>query len=81
LSGRLIERLPLAGGVLTGNLHRSGRYVEQRRPSFRVRLDADLGWLARDGEVSPAPGSVTFSVRRRALTVFCGAADRAAMGS
>lgn len=73
--------LPLVGGVLTGNLHRSGRYVEQRRPSLRVRLDADPGWLARDGEVSPAPRSVTFSVRRRALTVFCGAADRAAMGS
>lgn len=73
--------LPLVSGVLTGNLHRGGRYVEQRRSSFRVRLDADRGRLARDGEVSPAPASVIFSVRRRALTVFCGAADRAAMGS
>lgn len=63
--------LPLVGGVLTGNLHRSSRYVEQRRTSLSIRIADNPGDLARDGEVSPAPESVVFSVRQ-ALTVYCG---------
>jgi undecaprenyl-diphosphatase len=59
-------------GALTGDMYRSSRYLETRTPSLTVTIDGPPGYLARDGEVTDAPHSVRFSVRREALTVYCG---------
>ncbi|HST47599.1 bifunctional phosphatase PAP2/diacylglycerol kinase family protein [Jatrophihabitans sp.] len=63
-------RLLLA--ALTGDMYRTSRYLETRTPSLTVTIDGPPGYLARDGEVTDAPSTVTFSVRREALTVYCG---------
>lgn len=60
-------------GALTGDMYRSSRYLETRTPSLTVAIDGPPGYLARDGEVTDAPHSVKFSVRREALTVYRGA--------
>jgi len=59
-------------GALTGDMFRTSRYLETRTPSLKVTIDGPPGYLARDGEVTDAPNSVTFSVRREALTVYSG---------
>jgi diacylglycerol kinase family enzyme/membrane-associated phospholipid phosphatase len=64
----------LVVGALTGELYRSARYVEVRRPSVSVQIAGEPGYLARDGEIEDAPSAVTFSVRRQALTVYRGRA-------
>jgi undecaprenyl-diphosphatase len=63
-------RLLLA--ALTGDMYRTSRYLETRTPSLTVTIDGPPGYLARDGEVTDAPSTVTFSVRREALTVYHG---------
>jgi diacylglycerol kinase family enzyme len=60
-------------GALTGDLYRSSRYLEIRKPNLTVTISGPPGYLARDGEVTDAPNKVTFSVRRGALTVYRGA--------
>ena len=57
-------------GALTGDMYRSSRYLETRTPQLRVTISGPPGYLARDGEVTDAPDTVTFSVRRHALTVY-----------
>jgi undecaprenyl-diphosphatase len=64
-------RLMLA--ALTGDLYRSSRYLEARQPSLRVNISGSPGYLARDGEVTDAPNTATFTVQREALTVYRGA--------
>jgi undecaprenyl-diphosphatase len=63
-------RLLLA--ALTGDMYRTSRYLETRTPSLTVTIDGPPGYLARDGEITDAPSTVTFSVRREALTVYRG---------
>jgi len=60
-------------GALTGDMYRSSRYLETRTPTLSVTIDGPPGYLARDGEITDAPNTVTFSVRRDALTVYRGA--------
>ncbi|MEO6502990.1 MAG: phosphatase PAP2 family protein [Jatrophihabitantaceae bacterium] len=67
------SRWRLLLGALTGDMYRSSRYVETRKPSLTVTISGPPGYLARDGEVTDAPNKVTFSVRREALTVYRGA--------
>jgi diacylglycerol kinase family enzyme/membrane-associated phospholipid phosphatase len=64
--------LGLIAATLTANLYKSHSYVEARRPSVRVKITGDTGYLARDGEITDAPSEVRFSVRRQALTVYRG---------
>ncbi|MDT4961821.1 MAG: hypothetical protein QOF87_1468 [Pseudonocardiales bacterium] len=64
--------LGLIAATLTADLYKSHSYVEARRPSVRVQIAGDTGYLARDGEITDAPSEVRFSVRRQALTVYCG---------
>ena len=68
------SRWRLLLGALTGDMYRSSRYVETRKPTLTVAISGPPGYLARDGEVADAPEKVTFSVRRGALTVYRGAA-------
>ncbi len=63
-------RLVLA--ALTGDLYRSSRYVEVREPTLTITMSGPSGYLARDGEVTEAPSTATFSVRRSALVVYRG---------
>ena len=67
------SRWRLLLGALTGDMYRSSRYVETRKPKLSVTISGPPGYLARDGEVTDAPSKVTFSVRRGALTVYRGA--------
>ena len=62
----------LLGAALTSDLYRSKRYVETVQPTLSVKLTGVSGQLSRDGEAEPAPEHVEFTVRRDALTVFCG---------
>lgn len=67
----------LVVGALSADLYKSSRYIEVRRPSVTVKITGNAGHLSRDGEIEDAPGEVTFSVRRQALTVYRGPARTA----
>jgi diacylglycerol kinase family enzyme/membrane-associated phospholipid phosphatase len=71
-SGQSGARWRLLLGAVTGDMYRSSRYLETRTSSLKVTIDGPPGYLARDGEITDAPNSVTFSVRRDALTVYRG---------
>jgi diacylglycerol kinase family enzyme len=71
-SGQSGARWRLLLGALTGDMYRSTRYLETRKPTLTVTISGPPGYLARDGEVTDAPNKVTFSVRRDALTVYRG---------
>ncbi len=67
--------LGLLAAALSGGAVHSSRFVRMRVPDLVVTIrpggrtnDA----LARDGEVGDAPRQVRFTVRRQALTVYCG---------
>lgn len=66
-------RVGLIAGTLTGDLFHTSRYVQTRQGELSVRITgADAGYLARDGEITAAPRSAHFTVRRQALTVYVG---------
>jgi diacylglycerol kinase family enzyme/membrane-associated phospholipid phosphatase len=69
------SRWRLMLGALTGDMYRSSRYLEGRKPSLSVTISGAPGYLARDGEVTDAPSEARFSVRREALTVYRGASS------
>lgn len=66
--------LRLLAATLTADLYRAPDYRETRCDRLTVRFTGERTLLARDGEVcepqQDAPGTVTFSVRRGAVTVY-----------
>jgi diacylglycerol kinase family enzyme len=74
-TSRRFSWLGLVLASVTGDLYRTSSYVEASPEVLDVKTN-DSTKLSRDGEVSDAPSAVNFSVRRQALTVYCGAASR-----
>ncbi len=66
--GGTMARLVLA--ALSGRLERSARLVTVTPSELDVTMTEDPGDMSRDGEVSKAPQTARFTMRRNAVTVF-----------
>ncbi|OBB98605.1 bifunctional phosphatase PAP2/diacylglycerol kinase family protein [Mycolicibacterium peregrinum] len=70
-TGRRFSRLRIATAVALGRLERSPLYHELQVPEFRFVVVDGPTTLAHDGEVGEALSEASFTVRYRALPVFC----------
>jgi diacylglycerol kinase family enzyme len=70
-TGRRFATLRILSALILGRLPRSALYHERQVPEFSFRsLDGPTP-IAHDGEVGTEHESASFSVKYRALTVFC----------
>jgi diacylglycerol kinase family enzyme len=70
-TGRRLARVRIVAALKLGRLERSPFYHELRVPEFTFRTVDGPTVLAHDGEVTTEVTKARFSVRYRALPVFC----------
>jgi diacylglycerol kinase family enzyme/membrane-associated phospholipid phosphatase len=70
-TGRRLARLRIMAALVLGRLERSPLYHERQVPEFTFKTLDGPTPIAHDGEVGAEHEAVSFSVKYRALTVFC----------